>query len=114
MLLVGITTGNLYAQKLYYVDSNGNSPNGEIRRSGQALWQLERRLALATRVGRKPAARTKPFVVEARIAAREIVSLESSGSFGYDRGLESDNWEIPDTTSGVPSARKEDGNVPVR
>ena len=31
-----------------------------------------------------------------RIAARKVLLLESSGSFGYDRGLKSDNWEIPD------------------
>ena len=31
---------------------------------------------------------------QARIAAREIVSFESSGSFGYHCGLTSDNWEI--------------------
>jgi len=30
-----------------------------------------------------------------RIAAREGLLLGSSGSFGYDRGWESDNWEIP-------------------
>jgi hypothetical protein len=31
-----------------------------------------------------------------RIAARKGLLLESSGSFGYDRGLKPDNWEIPD------------------
>ena len=30
----------------------------------------------------------------ARIAAREVVSLESGRSFGYDCGLKSDNWEM--------------------
>ncbi len=30
-----------------------------------------------------------------RIAASKGLLLESSGSFGYDRGLKSDNWEIP-------------------
>ena len=29
-----------------------------------------------------------------RIAARKGLLLESSGSFGYNRGLKSDNWEI--------------------
>jgi hypothetical protein len=32
---------------------------------------------------------------QARIAAREVVSLESSGSFGYVGGVKSDNWETP-------------------
>ncbi len=32
---------------------------------------------------------------QARIAAREVVSLESGDSFGYDCGVKSDNWEIP-------------------
>ena len=31
-----------------------------------------------------------------RIAARKGLLLESSGSFGQDRDLKSDNWEIPD------------------
>ncbi len=31
-----------------------------------------------------------------RIAARKGLLLESSGSFDYDRGLKSDNWEIPE------------------
>ena len=31
---------------------------------------------------------------QARIAAREVVSLESSGSFGHNCDLKSDNWEI--------------------
>ena len=31
---------------------------------------------------------------QARIAAREAVSLESSGSFGYDCGVKSDTWEM--------------------
>ena len=30
-----------------------------------------------------------------RIAASEVVSIESSGSFGYDFGVISENWEIP-------------------
>ncbi len=33
---------------------------------------------------------------QARIEAREVVSLESSGSFGYDCGLRLVKWEIPD------------------
>jgi len=36
--------------------------------------------------------------MQARIAARKVVSLESGGSFGYDCGVKSDNWEIPDKT----------------
>ena len=32
---------------------------------------------------------------QARIAAREVVSLESGGAFGYDCGVKSDNWEAP-------------------
>ncbi len=32
---------------------------------------------------------------QARIVAREVVSLESGGSLGYDLGLKSDNWEMP-------------------
>ncbi len=32
---------------------------------------------------------------QGRIAAREVVWLESSGSFGYDCGVKSDNWDIP-------------------
>ena len=31
----------------------------------------------------------------ARIAAREVVSFESSGSIGYDCGVKSDDWEMP-------------------
>ena len=31
---------------------------------------------------------------QARIAAGEVISLESGGSFGYDCGLKSDNWEM--------------------
>jgi hypothetical protein len=41
---------------------------------------------------------------QTRIAAREVVSLESSGSFGYDRGLESDSWEMSVQTEALPSA----------
>ncbi len=28
--------------------------------------------------------------------------LESRGSFGYDRGLKSDNWEMPVDSGSVP------------
>ena len=39
--------------------------------------------------------RTGKAATQARIAASEVVSLETSGSFGYDCGLRSDNCEIP-------------------
>ena len=34
-------------------------------------------------------------VLPTRFAAREVISLESSDSFGYNCNLKSDNWEIP-------------------
>ena len=33
---------------------------------------------------------------QARITAQRPLSLDSSGSFGYDGGLRSDKWKIPD------------------
>ena len=75
--------GSSGGQRLSSDPAGSADPDGMLRRNGESLFP--RRRGQDCNDG---------AATQERIAARRGLLLESSRSFGYNRGLKSDNWEI--------------------